>query len=165
MITKLCSKCKVEKHLSEFENRPDSKDGKRAYCRTCKLKQTKDAYSKRLSLNEMVFWNTRSSYLNCGSGRRNGKAATKIDNSSKISAESIKSLYEQSPYCAYCKINLNKEEVVFDHKNPLCRDGSHTIENLCVCCKDCNQLKSFRTQDEFLVFLKDYLTRFMRIPC
>lgn len=161
MNTKVCSKCLLAKNLSEFENRPDSKDGKRAYCRICKIEQSKKAYNKRLSNNVMTFWKTRANYLNSCSGRRNGKAGTIIKNSPKISAESIKLLYEINNKCFYCSVSLSKDQIVFDHKIPLSRNGSHDIENLCICCQDCNQLKSSRTDKEFLVFIEEYMNRFI----
>ena len=61
METKICSKCKVEKDICEFNNRNTSKDGKRSSCKKCdfedvekwrqnnkeKTKQQKQRYLKK----------------------------------------------------------------------------------------------------------------------
>ena len=41
-IMKICTKCKIEKELTEFSNRPDTKDGKQHLCKDCDAKQAKD---------------------------------------------------------------------------------------------------------------------------
>jgi hypothetical protein len=40
--TKICSKCKIEKDLCEFNNRKTSKDGKRSSCKECDCKEIKN---------------------------------------------------------------------------------------------------------------------------
>lgn len=49
--------------------------------------------------------------------------------------------------CTYCK----KELFVFcfEHKTPLSRGGTNTIDNLAISCVDCNQSKHNLTYDEF----------------
>lgn len=78
----------------------------------------------------------------------------------KIQPCELANLYSVHPFCSYCKIDLPKEFVVFDHKIPMARGGEHNIENICVCCKDCNNLKGTRTEIEFTNFLKSYVNRF-----
>lgn len=92
-MKKICSKCKIEKPLSQFEKRKDSKDGYRQYCRDC-------------------------------------------------------------------KIELQKDMIVFDHKIPLCKNGKHEIDNIVICCSDCNHLKWDKSYEEFLLFLPTYINRF-----
>lgn len=159
-ITKICSKCKIEKDISEFEKRPDSIDGHRHYCRQCKKQQT-DKYIKQYKQDGSdSFWRIRAKSFNSGKGRRNGIAGIIIDSSIPISPEELKQLYNNSSNCIYCGINLKCDEVVFDHKIPLSRNGQHHIDNICVCCKDCNNLKGNKTDLEFVDFLKEYIYRF-----
>lgn len=47
---KQCSQCKQEKSLSLFNNKTESKDGKRADCRDCQKKSYKKSYKKSSSL-------------------------------------------------------------------------------------------------------------------
>ena len=41
---KICTKCKIEKALTEFDNRSDTKDGKRPACKVCHRKKQKEYY-------------------------------------------------------------------------------------------------------------------------
>jgi hypothetical protein len=44
MATKVCSKCRVEKLLSEFGKYQASKDGHRFECKMCKTYRNKERY-------------------------------------------------------------------------------------------------------------------------
>jgi 5-methylcytosine-specific restriction endonuclease McrA len=157
---KKCSKCGLIKNLSLFEKRKDSKDGLRQYCRECKNKRHSERLKERRSSDESFFWIERAKYLNNPS-RRNGKANLVIKSSLPINYLSLMELYDKEPFCFYCKIPLERENIVFDHAIPLSRNGNHEIENIRLSCKDCNNLKHTKKQDEFMVFIKDYLTRFI----
>lgn len=102
----------------------------------------------------------RARSLNSFGSRRKGKAGEIIKQSKPLLGEDLKQLYESNPFCSYCRIPLSKESVVFDHKIPLSRMGNHHIFNIAVTCTDCNQLKSSRTDDEFKLFLSEYISRF-----
>ena len=151
--TKVCKKCKRELPLSKFYKQSDMKDGYRNECKECASKRISNWYSKN-------YLRERVKSLNKGSGRRNGKAGKIIDNASPIRIEDIEQLYNNDNSCFYCKIPLILQEVVFDHKIPLSRGGTHSIENLCICCSDCNNLKNTRTELEFRNFIKNYIQRF-----
>jgi len=152
-MTKQCRKCNKIKHLSCFGKRSDSKDGYRNDCKECVSQRVK-VWGKN------NFWKNRAKSFNNGSGRRNGKAGDIIRNSEPISENALKKLYESEPSCSYCKIELEKEHVVFEHKTPLSRGGKHCIQNVCISCRDCNQLKGTRTEDEFQKFIFSYIERF-----
>lgn len=158
-IKKICSKCGILKTVENFEKRTDSKDGYRQYCRECKKKQSKVAYDKRLNNDRMTFWKTRADSLNKASARK-GVAKTIIQNSPKISYIDLYRLYEKNEFCHYCKVKLPKEDIVFDHKIPLSRNGLHSIDNIAICCRDCNSLKGTRTDVEFQNFISEYINRF-----
>ena len=84
-----------------------------------------------------------------------------IKNSTKITVDSIKNLYkQQNKCCYYCKTPLYWKDVVFDHATPLSKNGKHCIDNIRICCKDCNDLKDNRTELEFLNFIFIYIQRF-----
>ncbi|MCU0537956.1 MAG: HNH endonuclease [Hydrococcus sp. Prado102] len=160
MVTKICSKCGELKKINDFEKRSDSKDGYRRYCRLCKKIQTDRAIQKWIEKNQPQYWSMRSKSLNSSGSRRKGLAGQIIKLSEPLKAEDLKELYEKSPCCFYCQVQLNKEQVVFDHKIPLSRNGLHHITNISVTCQDCNQLKGKKTDDEFRQFLQQYLKRF-----
>lgn len=160
MYFKVCSTCSEFKDLSFFEKRVDSKDGYRQCCRACKNIQAKKAQVVRIDKDSLNYWKLRATSLNSWGGRRTGKAGKTIRSSKPIKGIELEALYSNQPFCRYCKLQLLKENVVFDHKLPLSRDGLHDITNLDIVCKDCNTLKSVRTSEEFEIFLKDYLQRF-----
>ena len=54
--------------------------------------------------------------------------------------------------CGYCGIEGPLEA---DHRTPLCRGGSNTIENIIPACRHCNRSKHRRTESEF----RDLLAR------
>jgi hypothetical protein len=49
-----------------------------------------------------------------------------------------------------------KELASRDHKIPLSRNGSDTIDNMVLCCKACNELKACSTDEEFIQIKKDW---------
>ena len=80
-LTKVCSKCKVEKELGEFNNDKYNKDGLRSYCKRCKALLSKDYYKnnieKRLEYNRK--WN-----INHPEDRKNYTRNCAKNNSEKI---------------------------------------------------------------------------------
>lgn len=51
--------------------------------------------------------------------------------------------------CAYCRCRLDEKTAHRDHRVPLSRGGSDSIENIAVCCKSCNSRKRNQTDVEF----------------
>jgi len=52
--------------------------------------------------------------------------------------------------CVYCGTAVTKKTVSQDHKIPLSRGGSDSIENIAPSCRSCNFHKSVKTVDEFV---------------
>lgn len=46
--------------------------------------------------------------------------------------------------CYYCQCRLRTDKIHFDHIIALAKGGLHSVENLCVSCRFCNQSKSDR---------------------
>ena len=156
----ICIKCGKEKDVSEFQKRPDSKTGYYRQCKECQ-KETRKLRREKNKLNPNKYLKSRIDSLNKASGRRTGKSKEIIENSSPISLEEIQTLIkEKGLKCSYCNIPLTYESMVFDHIIPLCKDGEHSIHNVQLCCKDCNNLKLDRTDKEFRIFLQNYIKRF-----
>lgn len=55
-----------------------------------------------------------------------------------------------SMLCRYCSVQLDEKSLGVDHATPLSRGGTSEIENLVVCCRDCNAAKGVMTEAEFL---------------
>lgn len=59
-----------------------------------------------------------------------------------------------------CRVQLTTENLSVDHAEPQSRGGRHELDNLRLCCVDCNHLKHDRTEREMLQFLRQYVARF-----
>ena len=51
-------------------------------------------------------------------------------------------LANQKYVCFYCGKYLSRKESTLDHKLPLSRGGKSDIDNFCVACASCNNMKS-----------------------
>jgi 5-methylcytosine-specific restriction endonuclease McrA len=60
----------------------------------------------------------------------------------------LRALLADSPCCAYCHSPVAWDAQV-DHRTPTSRGGSHSLNNLSICCARCNSLKGLLTEDEF----------------
>ncbi|PIC72137.1 hypothetical protein CSV67_02635 [Sporosarcina sp. P2] len=159
-MKKTCKTCGVTKTVNDFEKRVDSRDGYRQQCKVCKKNHSTYSKAKWAENDHISFWRVRSYSFNNAKGRRTGIAAKVIINSKPISGMELKLLYDTDPCCHYCRIPLNREDIVFDHKQPLSREGKHEINNIAISCSDCNNLKGIRNIEEFLEFLLVYISRF-----
>jgi 5-methylcytosine-specific restriction endonuclease McrA len=52
--------------------------------------------------------------------------------------------------CFYCGAKLRPANRTLDHKLPLSRGGTNTIDNVVPACRPCNQRKHRLTTEEFL---------------
>jgi 5-methylcytosine-specific restriction endonuclease McrA len=66
----------------------------------------------------------------------------------------VRSSFKNGFVCYYCGISLkikgdgyNKFSI--DHKIPISRGGGNDIDNMCVCCVRCNEVKGCMTEHEF----------------
>ncbi|MGH7182755.1 MAG: HNH endonuclease signature motif containing protein [Nitrospiraceae bacterium] len=57
--------------------------------------------------------------------------------------------------CPYCFIDLTTKNISPDHKIPVSRHGSWDLSNIEIVCWDCNQEKSWRTTEEYLMTRPD----------
>ena len=78
--------------------------------------------------------------------------------SGKVTAAELKNKYEsQNKKCYYCGVTLKNPQV--DHKTPRSKGGLNVIDNIAICCKDCNHLKGTKNEAEFLGFMIEYANR------
>lgn len=160
---KTCRICLSSLPLNSFNSRKDTKDKLRSECKKCQSRINQGLRKVALRENESSFWKVRATSINSPLSRRKGKAVQIILDSSKITPQQLQSLYQESPHCHYCFVRLERNDIVFDHKIPLSKNGTHSIDNLCIACCDCNRLKHDRTEDEFINFLQEYNSRLSRI--
>ena len=62
----------------------------------------------------------------------------------------IKRFLQHGPQCHYCKLRLTLDTAVKEHLIPICRGGADSMENIVPACEDCNDMKAWRTADEFV---------------
>lgn len=66
----------------------------------------------------------------------------------------VRSSFKSGFNCYYCNIPLkikgdSTNKFSIDHKIPMSRGGTNTLDNLCVCCVRCNEVKGCMTEIEF----------------
>ena len=149
---KWCCGCCSFRLLTEFPKHKNRTMGVGSWCKPCqhayegKIDVRKDRKVKRAQQRDLGypwFWAEKL--------RRNDVACPPTFFAQK---------YVEDPNCRYCREPLKPTEVHVDHMIPRSRGGSDEIENLVVCCADCNRLKHTRTAEEFITFLPTYLVRF-----
>lgn len=60
----------------------------------------------------------------------------------------------QRKQCPYCARSLTAENFGADHRLPLSRGGKWTLENLVICCKECNLVKGALDEVEYRELLQ-----------
>ena len=57
--------------------------------------------------------------------------------------------------CTYCKKKLKLEDCVLEHKIPIAKGGSHTVENCTTSCQPCNSAKAAKLLDGLQISIFD----------
>lgn len=63
-----------------------------------------------------------------------------------LTSSQIKELFEQHPYCEYCKVT---HSLCLEHVVPLSRGGQNTLSNVTVACVQCNSSKHNKLLNEW----------------
>jgi len=163
---KKCNQCKQMLSYGSFweTHGVRSKDGHQGKCKKCAVlwgrkhgatdhgRKVKAASDKRwranLIVGSLVWWKKKYYY----SRYRNNYLY-------QCSWVELMRMYMKNPFCSYCKVSLQPNEIHFDHKMPRSRGGGSGVENLCVTCAPCNRLKWNQTDEEFKQFLLVYTSR------
>ncbi len=67
-----------------------------------------------------------------------------------ILANRRKTLYKiQKGFCEYCHEYVKLENATVDHRIPISKGGTHSIDNLYMTCYDCNKDKGNQTEKEY----------------
>jgi 5-methylcytosine-specific restriction endonuclease McrA len=84
--------------------------------------------------------------------RQNRRYKEKYNTNSgdKLTKKQIEYLAEVYKHCAYCNTELTSDNTHIDHIHPLSKEGSHSIDNVTLACKDCNLKKNAKTLDQWL---------------
>lgn len=174
---RICTVCGEFKLYSEYSTTPTIRKrvstGTTAQCKKCRqikrektrnAKKDNEKYKERNSklIAEDILWlkakRTRTLLLN-----RSKKYDISIYSNSPTSKEIYEWFKSQKKECYYSKEPLeyteytllgHKSIITIDHKIPLNRGGTNSLDNLCICLRRINSIKGTMTEDEFLSLLE-----------
>ena len=156
-MTKICSKCKIEKEVNEFSKDRQKNDGLRYYCKKCDKKYYQE--NKEHIKEYQKVWNEENKehikenpeYYKkwCKDNKDKCKERKRKYRARKINAdgnftekEFNKTLIFYHYRCCACGIDLTKTDFHRDHIQPLSKGGSDYIKNIQPLCVSCNCSKS-----------------------
>lgn len=67
-----------------------------------------------------------------------------------ITPDYLANLKAQADYCSYCKSRLYEDNKTIDHAVPIALGGLHSVNNIVVCCENCNLRKGYMPLNEWL---------------
>lgn len=83
-----------------------------------------------------------------------------IGDEKKILEKYIEISLIDSTACYYCGEDCGsaiagyQKDITIDHKTPLSRGGNHDVDNMVICCRQCNSSKERKTEEEYKEYLK-----------
>lgn len=148
-MEKQCSMCKKTLNINNFYRDKSRKSGYKSYCKTCdngfKRNLDKDFLSARIRKRHAI----NRSEMNDSYWKR-------ISRRHNLSNDLLKSIYfHQNKKCFYCNILIDSSNLHVDHYYP------QMNTKIVMSCADCNRLKWQKDGDEFILFLKTYILRFL----
>lgn len=141
--TRSCRVCLAEKPETSFpRNRPDGSLHHR--CLSCQALAYRQRYHG--DAQRRAFQIAYS---------MNGGVARRFPEQSPVPAEVLVQLILETERCAYCaEPNVaDGKGFQLDHITPLSKGGEHVLENLALCCAQCNRAKWNLTLEEFRAWL------------
>ncbi len=165
----ICVRCNYKRELTEFRtSQPKGKGKRNKICDRCLTVIYSSTYRDDPDMGP-AYWRRRAYTCNNAALHRLKKETR--DNSLSVSdlqfmckpQDLAKKYREQEGKCRYCGVDLNSSNTGVDHSVPLSRGGDHVTSNLSLVCVDCNSLKAARNPDEFVEFLRDYVSRFANL--
>lgn len=151
---KQCCTCKELKLLSEYSNAIRGKKGKSSYCKPCAStyqlnkvdKETRRLKTQKYRNNNREWWRSLHR-INQFNRRKKIKALQ----DGTVTIQVVKNIL-QLKICHYCKEITPEKFRTIEHKQPLNKNGVHSIDNLTMACSLCNSTKRDMTEQEFLTY-------------
>lgn len=145
---KINAKRRKNYNLNSLKYKEQSKKS-HALNREKRIKKQKEYYINNLEYfkdKNKKYRNSNKDYILLKNQKRKNLLKSK-----NIPQFEIENLLKINDYkCFYCKIIVKRGiNLHLDHKIPLSRGGSHSIDNLVPSCKTCNLQKGTKTNEEF----------------
>ena len=149
---KTCTKCGIPKEEGEFHHKTATTF--MSWCKECRVGQRRTAYLRRSAQESESYKAWRLAHPEAARAKSANYRARKLTADGAFSADDVVYLYtDQQQSCAYCGNTLLAGYHV-EHRIPLIRGGSNSLENLCLACPTCNLRKGAKTDQEFLAILQ-----------
>jgi 5-methylcytosine-specific restriction endonuclease McrA len=138
MITKVCTKCGVEKPLDSFVTERRTKSGRGARCRACQYLAVKD-WDRRHPEKRAEYLRRERQVRPERTRQYNRQRWARRANAGGVirDADWRRLVDRFGGRCAYCERPATSQ----DHVVPLSRGGRHTIGNVVPACGSCNSSK------------------------
>jgi 5-methylcytosine-specific restriction endonuclease McrA len=174
METKKCSKCGIEKSLTEFYKDPNDKNGVRLRpkCKAC-LNEERKSWGKK-NRDKLAQYAREWRKENPGCKRsvmsrkaRNSNSKFKHLHGSvaryfpELTSELLEELFDGK--CYLCGKTIEEHESHIEHKIPFAKGGTNDIKNVGFTCEMCNKLKGKLTPDEFMIKLDKILDNYKHL--
>lgn len=146
-MLKKCSKCGLEKEVTEFAKRKDRKSGIYSSCLLCKRKYKKVKYDLDKFEDPINLWVKRNTI-----GVRWRAKKNNIDYELEIPF--VKKLLEEQEYkCVYCQKEFNFNSNTFDKFlsptfDRIIPNFGYLLDNVAISCYRCNSIKNNATFEE-----------------
>lgn len=168
---RVCTVCHYNRCLSEFSPRKRGVNQvkRNKVCDRCLTRIYNNPARKSAdSQFTYEYWRKKAYSLNsvCRSRETRGRGRTVSLNQLPLvfRPQDLADIFQrQKGLCGYCGCELTPQNCQGDHCTPLSRGGTHTPDNIRLCCTDCNYLKHTRTEEEFLAFVVQYARRFVSV--
>lgn len=104
----------------------------------------KEYYRKNRSkiIKKVIDWSKEHPnqyYQNQRAAAHRRRARIHKNGNNTLTAQEIKDLFKQHPYCEYCGI---EEALTLDHIIPISKGGQNCLENVTIACNKCNSSKN-----------------------
>lgn len=177
-----CRECERELNSERRPRKPpkillskEEKEGRKEEQRQRNIQNSRERYWNdaeyreiRLQYSRKRYYENRA-YMIAKKHRREALMIKKDDGT--VSQKVIDNLLRQTVKCIYCGNRIDYPEL--DHMDPLSRGGDHSIRNIIIVCRKCNQFKKSKPFNEWLKYIpeerreivsKAYERRHRRIP-
>ena len=147
---KFCSGCAIVHDIESFSRNKSTPDGRQLHCKTCDASRCAKA------------WRSDPTKYQDRSLRNNHKRRARLAGVETGSNVEIKFLRARDGnYCHYCGVALNftpqtrgnrgdPTRVHIDHTVPISLGGNNTVDNVTLCCANCNLSKGSKLESEWL---------------